>query len=47
MKRNDPMYLPETIAQIINALEKAGFAAYVVGGCVRDACLGLQPQAFL
>jgi len=46
MKRNDPMYLPETIAQIINALEKAGFAAYVVGGCVRDACLGLQPQDY-
>ena len=46
MKRNDPMFLPETIAQIIHALEKAGFAAYVVGGCVRDACLGRTPQDY-
>ena len=40
------MYLPESIVQCINALEKAGFAAYVVGGCVRDACLGLTPQDY-
>ena len=46
MKRNDPMFLPETIVKIINALEQAGFAAYVVGGCVRDACLGLTPQDY-
>lgn len=46
MKRNEPMFLPETITQIINALEKAGHAAYVVGGCVRDACLGLTPQDY-
>jgi len=46
MKRNDPMILPEAIVQIINALEKAGFATYVVGGCVRDACLGRKPQDY-
>ena len=46
MKRNEPIFLPETITQIINALEKAGYAAYVVGGCVRDACLGLTPQDY-
>lgn len=46
MKRNAPMYLPDSIAQILNALEKDGFAAYVVGGCVRDACLGLEPQDY-
>ena len=40
MKRKHTMFLPETIAEIINTLENAGFAAYVVGGCVRDACLG-------
>lgn len=40
------MYLPESIVQCVNALEKAGFAAYVVGGCVRDACLGLTPQDY-
>ena len=46
MKRNDPMFLPETILHIIDTLEKAGYAAYVVGGCVRDACLGLTPQDY-
>jgi hypothetical protein len=40
------MFLPESIAQIIAALEKAGYAAYVVGGCVRDACLGLTPHDY-
>ena len=46
MKRNEPMILPETILQCITALEHAGYAAYVVGGCVRDACLGLTPQDY-
>ena len=46
MKRNEPMFLPETVAEIIQALEHAGFAAYVVGGCVRDACLGLTPHDY-
>ena len=46
MKQNATMLLPESIAEIINALETAGYAAYVVGGCVRDACLGLTPQDY-
>ena len=46
MKQNATMLLPESIAEIINALEAAGYAAYVVGGCVRDACLGLIPQDY-
>ena len=40
------MELPEYILGCIAALENAGFAAYAVGGCVRDACLGLQPQDY-
>lgn len=40
------MYLPDEILTCIAALEKAGFAAYAVGGCVRDACLGLTPQDY-
>ena len=40
------MYLPKTIQSCIQALEKAGHAAYVVGGCVRDHCLGLIPQDY-
>ena len=30
----------------MHALEDRGFAAYAVGGCVRDACLGLIPQDY-
>ena len=30
----------------IDTLEKAGYEAYVVGGCVRDALLGLTPHDY-
>ena len=40
------MYLPKNILNCINLLENAGFAAYAVGGCVRDACLGLSPHDY-
>lgn len=34
--------IPEKAKQIISALTEAGFEAYVVGGCVRDAILGRE-----
>ena len=37
------MKLPQTIVTILDTLENHGFAAYVVGGCVRDSLLGLTP----
>jgi len=40
------MILPEYVRECLDALEDAGFAAYCVGGCVRDACLGLTPQDY-
>ena len=40
------MHLPEYVKECIDALENAGFAAYAVGGCVRDACLGRVPQDY-
>lgn len=40
------MHLPEYVQNCIDALENAGFAAYAVGGCVRDALLGLVPQDY-
>ena len=40
------MFLPKNIQNCIDLLENAGFAAYAVGGCVRDACLGLQPHDY-
>ena len=36
--------LPAYSAAIINRLEAAGYEAYVVGGCVRDAVLGRTPK---
>ncbi len=35
--------LPRSVARILRTLEKAGFEAYAVGGCVRDTLLGRQP----
>ena len=40
------MFLPPYVKTCIDALEGAGFAAYAVGGCVRDDLLGLRPQDF-
>lgn len=40
------MHIPEYAAAIITALEQAGFEAYIVGGCVRDALMGVQPHDF-
>lgn len=40
------MRLPAYVLGCIDALEKAGFSAYAVGGCVRDQLLGLEPQDF-
>ena len=40
------MFLPENIRRCIDALESAGFAAYAVGGCVRDSLLGLTPHDY-
>ena len=40
------MRLPEYVRSCLDCLEKAGFAAYAVGGCVRDSLLGLTPQDY-
>ena len=34
------MFLPEAVLSVIGRLEKAGYEAYAVGGCVRDHLLG-------
>lgn len=36
--------LPQNVSYIIGALNTAGHEAYAVGGCVRDAILGREPQ---
>ena len=40
------MTLPAYIQECIDALESASYPTYAVGGCVRDACLGLTPQDY-
>ena len=40
------MYLPENALLCIRLLEEAGYPCYAVGGCVRDACLGLKPHDY-
>lgn len=37
------MQLPQHIIGVLSALENGGFAAYAVGGCVRDMLRGVQP----
>lgn len=36
--------LPEEVEYIIKTLEKSGFEAFAVGGCVRDSLLGKKPH---
>lgn len=36
--------MPDNAAKIIQTLQGAGYEAYIVGGCVRDAILGKSPD---
>lgn len=36
--------IPKEITEVVQTLEKAGFEAYLVGGCVRDILLGRNPK---
>ena len=40
------MKLPENIAAILDRLERRGYEAWVVGGCVRDDLLGIAPHDY-
>ena len=35
---------PEYVLSVLDALERAGYEAWAVGGCVRDALLGREPH---
>ena len=45
-QRGQIMELPQNVRFCIRRLEESGFACYAVGGCVRDALLGLDPQDY-
>lgn len=36
--------IPQPVVDILKALQRAGFEAYIVGGCVRDLILGRAPK---
>lgn len=36
--------IPEEVSCVTNSLKKAGFEAYLVGGCVRDLFMGKKPK---
>ncbi|MBQ6655561.1 MAG: CCA tRNA nucleotidyltransferase [Erysipelotrichaceae bacterium] len=40
------MNIPEKVSYILQKLADAGFEGYIVGGCVRDSLLGLQPHDY-
>ena len=41
-----PPVLPTPVRQCLDTLERSGYRCYAVGGCVRDAALGLIPHDF-
>ena len=36
--------IPKEVSHVTDTLEKAGFEAYLVGGCVRDLVMGTEPK---
>lgn len=46
INKNIEIDIPKFPKLIIETLEKAGFDAYIVGGCVRDAVLGKIPDDY-
>src|SRR3989344_6661258 len=36
--------IPKEVSQVTKTLEKAGFQAFLVGGCVRDLILSKKPK---
>ena len=38
--------MPESVSFVIDTLEKSGYEAYIVGGCVRDSLLGTTPKDY-
>lgn len=39
-----PSNIPPEVIRVVSGLQKAGFEAWVVGGCVRDMLLGRKPS---
>ena len=44
MIKNNTFEIPNQVADVSETLEKAGFEAHLVGGCVRDLLIGRKPS---
>jgi tRNA nucleotidyltransferase (CCA-adding enzyme) len=44
MKIDLTNHIPESVSQITQTMKKAGFEAFLVGGCVRDLIIGRKPK---
>jgi tRNA nucleotidyltransferase (CCA-adding enzyme) len=42
--KNPTFTIPAEVSQVTETLEKNGFKAYLVGGCVRDLLIGREPK---
>ena len=40
------MYIPESVSELMDRLENAGFECHCVGGCVRDWLMGIAPHDY-
>ena len=40
------MYIPNTVLELMERLENAGFECHCVGGCVRDWLMGIEPHDY-
>ena len=38
--------IPIAVRQILEQLDQAGYESWLIGGCVRDLCLGLTPKDY-
>ena len=38
--------IPNEVSDIISKIEESGFEAYMVGGCVRDCVMGIEPHDY-
>ncbi len=46
MEERFSMYIPAPIAFAIERLDRAGYEGWLVGGCVRDAVMGIAPHDY-
>ena len=43
-KKNDSPPIPKQVLRLMELLQRQGYEAYAVGGCIRDSLLGLSPN---